>query len=226
MTGLSRGAGTPLVPDIAAEPDDDAGVTMIELAVTVTIMSIVTVLATVGIIGVLRQQRAAVAFTDAQTQASRAVQNLDGEIRYAGDMVVLSGGTARADLPDPSLVWVAVDPTSATSSLRCVAVSLVNSTLQRREWAAYPAAGVVANLKATTLVQGIKAVAGQPPFEVTGGLDLSAGDGDPVEVSPAKAAELNLQVVAGDLTTSRVLLQRFSALNSRQGTYGVGSQCF
>lgn len=211
---------------MTAHNSDDAGLMMIEAVVAMTVLSIVTAITTTGIVGVLRQQQAAMAFTDAQTQAARAVQKVDGEIRYAGDMAVLSGTTARPDLPEPSLVWVAVDPASATSSLRCVALSLQDDTLQRREWAARPAAGAVAQTRPTTLVRGIRRIAGQQPFVVSGGLATSDGDGEPVQVSHAQTAELNLQVVAPGLATSRVLLQQFVALNSRQGTYTVAAQCF
>jgi hypothetical protein len=50
-----------------------------------------------------------------------------------------------------------------------------------------------------------------------------------VVVSTAKIAYLNLQVAAGDSAASpasRVILQQFTALNSLQGTYAVGTQCF
>ena len=205
---------------------DDAGVMMVEMVVVMTILSIITAIATTGIVGVYRQQRAAVAFTDAQTQAARAVQRIDSEIRYAGDMVVLSGTTARPELPDPSLIWVAVDPTSSTSGLRCVALSLTGTALQRRTWTARPAAGVVATTTPTTLVQGVQRITGQQPFVVSGGLTSSTGDGEPVLVSKAQTAELNVQVTAPNLATGRVLLQQFVALNSLQGTYTVATQCF
>lgn len=211
---------------MTARERDDAGVMMIELVVVMTILSIVTAIATTGIVGVLRQQRAAVAYTDAQGQAGRAVQKLDAELRYAGDMTVLSGATARPELPDPSLVWVAVDPTSTTAGLRCVALSLKNNALQRREWAARPAAVAVAQVTPSTLAAGVQAVTGQQPFVVSGGLTTVTGDGEPVQVSKALTAELHVQVVAPNVATGRVLQQQFVALNSRQGTYAVATQCF
>lgn len=211
---------------MTASEGDDAGVMMLELVVVMTILSIVGAIATTGIVGVYRQQRWAAAFTDAQTQAARAVQKIDGEIRYAGDMTVLSGATARPELPDPSLVWVAIDPTSAASSLRCVALSLKGAALQRREWAARPATVLIAQAVPTTLVQGVQTVTGQQPFVVSGGLASSSGDGEPVQVSAAQTADLNVQVVAPNLGTGRVLLQHFVALNSLQGTYTVATQCF
>jgi prepilin-type N-terminal cleavage/methylation domain-containing protein len=213
----------------AARPTDDAGVTMIELVVVLTLLSIVAMIGTAAIVGVLRQQRAAVAYTDAQTQAARALLRLDGEIRYAGDMAVYTGAAARSELPDPSLVWVGADPNSSTSGLLCDAVSVVGSRLQHREWVAHPAAGAVARVTPITLVQGIRTVGGQPPFAVGGGPQTVVNDGDSVVVSAAKTAYLNLQVAAGDSAAnpaSRVILQQFTALNSLQGTYAVGTQCF
>jgi prepilin-type N-terminal cleavage/methylation domain-containing protein len=209
--------------------EDDAGVTMIELVVVLTLLSVVTMIATAGIVAVLRQQRAAVAYTDAQTQAARALQRLDGEIRYAGDMALFTGTTKRPELPDPSLVWVGANPNSSGSAVICAAVSLVGTSLQHRQWAAHPAAGAVAAVGPITLVQGVRTVSGQPPFAITGGPQTVISDGDPVVVSTAKTAYLNLQVAAGDSTAStasRVLLQQFTALNSLQGTYVVSTQCF
>ncbi|WP_433303980.1 PulJ/GspJ family protein [Actinoplanes sp. CA-030573] len=203
----------------------EAGVTLIETVVVMTILSFLTAIVTTGIVGVLRQQRASVAFTDAQTQAARALQRLDAEIRYAGDIRLLSGATAKPMLPDPSVVWVAVDPDSSTSTLRCVAISLKNGALQRRQWATSPAGGAIAAAAPLTLVPGVSAVSGQPPFVVDDGLKTITGDGDPVIVRGAESVDVNLQVSSSG-SAGRALLQHFTALNSLQGGYSVSGQCF
>lgn len=208
-----------------AEDPRDAGVTLIETVVVMTILSFITAIVTTGIIGVLRQQRASVAFTDAQTQAARALQRLDGEIRYAGDIRLFAGATAKPALPDPSVVWVSVDPDSSTGALRCVAISLNNGSLQRRQWATSPATGAIAAAAPLTLVPGVTAIGGQQPFVVDDGVKTITGDGDPVIVHGAESVDVNLQVSSAG-SAGRAILQHFTALNSLQGGYSVSGQCF
>ncbi|GGQ85443.1 prepilin-type N-terminal cleavage/methylation domain-containing protein [Couchioplanes azureus] len=206
-------------------PIGDAGVTLIEVMVAMTILSVITAMATTGIVGVLQQQRLATAYTDAQAQSGRAVLRLDREIRFAEDMELFSGTTARPELPDPSLAWVAVAGTAtATPGLSCGAVSLKDGKLELRTWAA---SGTAAAAQPTILVEGVEAV-GAEPFEFEPEPATVPGDGSapPPDEKP-ETVEFHLRVRLRGEASSRPLEQRFVAPNSyNQGTYAVGTECF
>ncbi len=219
---------------------DDAGVTLIETVVVLTILAIIMTMVTSGMVGMTRNYRAGLAYTEAQTQVGRAYRRIDAELRYAGELAVNPDPTDPAPspdplrdvdlppgLPEPSLVWIAATypvggPDSYTATVKCYALSLSDGDLQLREWA--PGEDL-AGASLINLARGVGRVPGEEPFQVTGG--KSSNDDDTESADTAQRAHLAVQVTAGGSadSASRVLMQTFAAPNTLNSAYQVQT-CF
>jgi prepilin-type N-terminal cleavage/methylation domain-containing protein len=192
------------------ERPGDAGFTLIEMTVGLALMSVMMVIFTSGFIQIVRLNRATAALGDGESQVSRAFRRLDNELRYAADVraQVLPGSGST----DSSLIYL-----TTAAAPRCYALSLVNGSLQHREWT--PGAAIGA---ASVLASGVSAVSHQQPFSVSAPA-ASAGDTDAVTVAAPKSATILLTAAAGGqaYTHERELRAQFVAPNTVQGPRDV-----
>lgn len=142
------------------EPTGDEGVTLMEVVVTLGIMSVLMMVFTTGILQVYRTTTATESQVVAQTQLQVAFQRLDKEIRYASWIAV---PTRTA----PYYVEFA-GPPDGTGVVRCGQLRLDGGVLQLLQWTAGspPAAGQRGQTLASGLVDnnldGDPAVARHP----------------------------------------------------------------
>ena len=110
-----------------ARPSDDAGFTLAEVMVSMTIMTIVTVMATSAMIQIYRSVAKNEAISVAQAQLSIAFLRLDREIRYASAISAPDAVGA-----DQYVEYLLAD----TSGSTCVQLRINNAraTLERRDW--------------------------------------------------------------------------------------------
>jgi prepilin-type N-terminal cleavage/methylation domain-containing protein len=105
---------------------DDAGMTLVELLVSMAIMSIVMTIFTTGMVLMYRSANDAEARADAQAQVSLALQRLEKEVRSAAGigMPYIYGGV------DPRVEFVTV----GTAEAECVQLRVSGGRLQLRRW--------------------------------------------------------------------------------------------
>jgi prepilin-type N-terminal cleavage/methylation domain-containing protein len=105
----------------------DAGVTLLEVVVSMTIMSMLMSIFTVGVVQMYRSASRAEAISAAQSQAYIVFQRLDGEIRYAS--AISTEGTVGVD---PYIEYL----TTTGHAETCNQLRLKTDTaqLQRRTW--------------------------------------------------------------------------------------------
>jgi prepilin-type N-terminal cleavage/methylation domain-containing protein len=191
-----------------AQPGDDAGFTMLEMTVSLALVSILTTIFLAGLIQVIRLHREATAIGDGEAQVARAFRRLDNELRYAADMrtQVLPGSQST----DESLVYL-----STAGAPRCYALSLVNGSLQHRDWAPGAPLGTPG-----VLASGVSAVVGERPFTVSVPTPPQA---DATVTSAPKNASIVVAVAAGGPAYShrRELRASFLAPNTVQGPHNV-----
>jgi prepilin-type N-terminal cleavage/methylation domain-containing protein len=188
----------------------DAGFTLAEVLVTLTVMSVVGAVVTGGIVYTARLNKATAAVGEAQAQVSRAFQRLDADLRYAVDMRTAALPSIRA--ADLSLVYVVSAPEH-----RCHALSLVGDRLQRSQWA--PGA---MTRPVEVLAAGVSRTATAPPFTVAGG-SPSTGEDEEGGTGTPKVAVVTLTATATGASKSgrRELKESFPAPNTLRGPVGV-----
>ncbi|MBT8225096.1 MAG: prepilin-type N-terminal cleavage/methylation domain-containing protein, partial [Dactylosporangium sp.] len=105
----------------------DGGLTLIEVVVAMSIMSVAMTIFTTGVVQLYRLTNHAEALATAQTQLNLAVQRLDAEIRYA------SGISTPAAVGGDSYVEYLL---TGSGTATCVEVRLLGTAtrLQRRSW--------------------------------------------------------------------------------------------
>jgi prepilin-type N-terminal cleavage/methylation domain-containing protein len=107
----------------------DAGVTLIEVIVSTTIMSILMAVSTAGMLQMYRSATKSEVLAQAQAQMQQAYMRLDREIRYASE--ISTPGKVGSDY------YVEYQLTDSASVLQCVELRLTaaTATLERRMWA-------------------------------------------------------------------------------------------
>jgi prepilin-type N-terminal cleavage/methylation domain-containing protein len=104
---------------------DDRGVTLVEVLVSMSIMSIVGAMVTVGLVQIHRLTSRSEARSTAQSQVRLAMLRLDKEVRYAA--AISQEGVVGNDQYAEFLV------ANATSA-QCVQLRVSGGQLQRRTW--------------------------------------------------------------------------------------------
>jgi prepilin-type N-terminal cleavage/methylation domain-containing protein len=124
-------------------PSDDAGVTLIELLVSMTIMTVVGAMVTGAVISMFRASSWTEAMAGPQSQLHATVQRLDREVRYASGVSVPLELSASDLLAAPQHEGLSVGDwyveylsTTYAGPAVCVELRLVGSQrqLQRRTW--------------------------------------------------------------------------------------------
>jgi prepilin-type N-terminal cleavage/methylation domain-containing protein len=139
------------------EAADEQGFTMIEVVVTLVIMSIVMVIFSTGIAQVFGVQNKVDAASNAQGQLTIAFQKLDKQIRYASG--ISQAGTLNGD---PVVEYL----TSFTGVNTCTELRLHNNQLQQRTWLQSSAASPPVP-SPTVLAPLASYLSGSTPFTVT-----------------------------------------------------------
>ncbi|HWG97786.1 MAG TPA: prepilin-type N-terminal cleavage/methylation domain-containing protein [Pilimelia sp.] len=181
-------------------PRDDAGVTLLEVMVAMTIMSVFMALFTASTVLMYRSANDTESAAEAQSEVNRAFVRLDKEIRYA---VAINPGYRRVS----DSAWYVEYATTNSGVTTCTQLRLINDQLQRRTWTEDSSGVSSAPVVSSPLASRVRAASGtEPPFERT---------------APAGAAQtLRLYVAAhtGSGAHAKVKETRvtFSALNSAQ----------
>ena len=136
-----------------ALPRGDAGVTMVDLMVAMSVMSIVGAIATGGLVQLYRMTDVTDRMDEAQSQASLAYANLQPEIGDAYD--ISEPGTGAGG--DPSVEYVTQD---SSGQRVCHQLRLSGGKLRLRQWpAAATAATTVSAAAWRILASGLSAPA-------------------------------------------------------------------
>jgi prepilin-type N-terminal cleavage/methylation domain-containing protein len=179
------------------EPGADAGVSLVELVVTMTIMSIFMAIFTTAAVQMFHYETDAETATSAKTQIHIAFLRLDKDIRYASAISVPNTSYVeylRTDLPDPVCTELWMDT--------------AGRQLRRRTWVQ----GTTPGSDWGTIVSGVSAT---QPFTLL----------PPVIPFTTQRLRVNLVVgPAGSTGSSRVMDLTFTAANSTSSTAG-GSAC-
>lgn len=156
-------------PPEAGHGAGDAGVSLVELLVTMGIMSVVGVLFTGAILQIHRVTNAVEAMSRAQAQVRLALQRLDGEIRYAYG---ISAPTTAAEAANSGAWYVEFLRVDATTGEECRQLQLKDGRLRLRRWSpgTPPSAGNAGAVLASEIDMSAYAMAsssGDPvPFEL------------------------------------------------------------
>lgn len=179
------------------EPGGDAGVSLVEVVVSMTIMSIFMAIVTAAAVQMFRYEADTVTATSAKTQIHIAFLRLDKDIRYASAISVPDPSYVeylRTDLRDSVCTELWMDP--------------ADRQLRQRTWVQ----GTTPGSSWSTIVSGVSAT---QPFTL-----------EP-PVLPFSTQRLRVNVVvapAGDTGPSRVMDVTFTAANSTSST-ASGSVC-
>jgi prepilin-type N-terminal cleavage/methylation domain-containing protein len=139
-------------PDARAGRAGDAGVSLIEVMVTMAIMSTVGVIFTGAILQLHGAANAVEAMVQAQTQVRLAFQRLDREIRYAHGITVPTTVDEAAAYPGAWYVeFLGVD--TQTDAAQCSQLRLQDGQLRLRRWT--PGTPPPASLAGTVLASEI-----------------------------------------------------------------------
>lgn len=172
----------------------DAGITLVELMVSMALMSVVTTVFLGGIMQIHRSVNRAEAMSVAQSQINTAFLRLDSELRYAADISEPGPGYANAKSVE-FLTYRAGAP-------NCVQLQLTDAgILRRREWT--PPASPNATIWATVVSE----VSSAEPFEV-----LQADNGANVQ-----RLRLKLTAESQNAGITRHIDMTFAALNTSLG---------
>jgi len=121
-------------PMVASE----SGMTLIELAVSMTVMSLAVTIFTSGFVLVYGMTNRTDAAATAQLQLDIAYRRLDRELRYASAISkpAVLGGDAYVEYTAVQLAWPNATPPDATTISVCVELrfSASGRQLQRRSW--------------------------------------------------------------------------------------------
>lgn len=178
------------------ELGSDAGVTLIETLVALSLLGVVLTLFTAGVVPMYRAAERVESAGSAQAQLHAAFQRLDREVRYAYDVTPAGniGGT-----------WYVEYRVSAAGAPTCVGLRLHDTQLQRRTW-------VESRIGATAtawlpLASGVRAGPAGVPFELLPA-DATAG-----------VERLRLRLTVGTGTTAAETDVSLTAMNTiRDGT--------
>ena len=184
-------------PTAGREPDGDAGLTLVEVVVSMTLMSIFMAIFTTVAVQMFHYETNTVTATSAKTQIHLAFLRLDKDIRYASAISVPDSSYVeylRTDLRDPTCTELWMDP--------------AGRQLRQRSWVQ----GTAPGSSWSTIVSGASAAL---PFTLV----------PPVLPFTTQRLRVNLVVApAGDAGPSRVMDLTFTAANSASSTAG-GSVC-
>jgi prepilin-type N-terminal cleavage/methylation domain-containing protein len=131
---------------------DDRGVSMVEVTVSMVVMSVLMAMFLTSVVQVFRAANKTDAIATAQSQISIAFQRLDREIRYAEGV----------STPTTSAPWYVEYVTAYTGTARCTQLWLDTTTgqLKRREWTE---GGTYSQIVGVPIASGITAT---QPFTV------------------------------------------------------------
>jgi Tfp pilus assembly protein PilW len=176
---------------------DDSGVTLIDVMVAMTLMSVVVAVFTAGIIDMYRSADHAGSTAEAQTRTVSAFNRLERQVRYA-ERITAPRLLANGDY----IVEFAMN--DSVNSLQCLQLRIpVNGgDLTVRQWTA----GSTPAKPATTIVTGITKPSAQPFTRKGAGTAGSNFDRLQVKVSTTAGSGRNKQTRAFDL--------QFTALNT------------
>lgn len=207
MSGTDSNAGTTGTPNSGA--DADAGVTLLEVVVGMSIMSVFLAMFTGAMITLIRTQNRAEALTTSAQEVNVAFQRLDRQVRYAN--AVSAPGIANGSWYVEFLT--ATNPASPV----CTQLRVTTGTrqLQRRSWAVPANAGAVPTASAwlplasnvtNGAATGSATATSSPPAPFV----LAA---NPPSVS-FEQLSIQLVSVSGNPVVTSSSTQTFTALNS------------
>jgi prepilin-type N-terminal cleavage/methylation domain-containing protein len=172
-------------------PGGDAGVTLVEVVVSMTIMSIFMAIFTSAAVQMFHYETDTETATSAKTQIHLAFLRLDRDIRYASAISVPNSSYVeylRTDQPDPTCTELWLDPAARQLKSR----TWVRGTTPGSTW--------------TSIVSGVSAT---QPFTLVA----------PVAPVTTQRLRVNLVVApSGDTGPSRVMDLTFTATNSTSST--------
>jgi Tfp pilus assembly protein PilV len=178
---------------------DDSGVTLIDVMVAMTLMSVLLAVFTAGIIDMYRTANRAESTAEAQTRTVAAFNRLERQIRYAERI------TKERLLPNNDYV-VEFAMNDSVNALQCIQLRIPENggDLTARQWTA----GSTPTKPATTVVTGItRPSPAEPPFtRKAAGSAGSNFDRLVVQVTTTVGGDRNEQTRAFDL--------QFTALNT------------
>jgi prepilin-type N-terminal cleavage/methylation domain-containing protein len=180
---------------------DDAGFTLIEVMVSMTLMTIVMAIVTGGIVTMYRTSARAEAGAQVQSALNAAFAKLDRDIRYAQRInAPTAPGTSYA------VTFVTLN---AAGTPQCVQLSLpqTGGTLVRRQWPQASTSADPATVRATVALQLAPMTAGANPFTVTSG-GAGGSDFDRLRVQVNSTAGLTAR------GRTRSYDEQFTALNT------------
>lgn len=190
----------------------DAGVTLIEVLVSMSVLAIVISMFTGGVVTMYRSVTLQESVTTARSHANIAFQRLDSDIRYAAGISVPGLTAAPGNIP-----YVEYE-TTTRSGPRCTQLRLFGGNLQLRTWPARTTATPAADWRqlAGSVTTATAAIPGPPPFGQAGPFALWNAD----DTRGYQRLRVSLAVTAGK-DANRVDNQSavtFTALNTSVDT--------
>ncbi|GGK05248.1 hypothetical protein GCM10010123_38850 [Pilimelia anulata] len=175
----------------------DAGITLIEVMVAMSVGAVVLAIALGGLVQMNRTSRLTAAAAGAQAAAATAFDRLDGELRYAAEVRVRSTPVAGVATPVLEYLTTAVDPAA------CHRLWVADGVLWRR----YAVLADRPAEPATALASGVAPIAGAAPFRV-----IDTGDDTPNGVAVALST-----AVSGDREGAREFRATYAVPNTVRG---------
>jgi type II secretory pathway pseudopilin PulG len=178
---------------------DDAGLTLIDVVVAMTLMSVVLVVVTTGIVDMYRTANHAETAADTQARILAAFNRLDRQVRYAERVMV--------DNSDPTYYLAEFAMKDTANVRQCVQLRLPRNTggaLTTRQWPA--ASSATPTGTATTIAADVVRPTGAPFTLTSAGTANSNFDRLTVKVSVQTGTGSRAQVRDFDL--------QFTALNT------------
>jgi Tfp pilus assembly protein PilV len=181
----------------------DDGVTLIDVMVSMVVMSVVVAVFTTGVVDMFRTANHSDAAVAAQTQTLAAFNRLERQIRYAQRIMEqhpLSNGNFAVEFVS----------TDALGVVQCTQLALptAGGTLTQRQWPA----GTAPTAPATTIATGLKAPAGNPFLRLPAGTPDTAGgtssNFDRLQV------RVTITVGIGTMAQTRSFQLQYTALNT------------
>jgi hypothetical protein len=189
---------------------DDRGTTMLEVTVSMVLMSIVLAIFTTSIITMMRTANRNQTMSFTQAQVTTAFLRLEKEIRYAS--AISQEGTVAGD---PYVEYL----TTNTGSRACTELRLHSGQLQWRTWTQPPAPTVpspsnVTPSKWIVLATGVSSTA---PF--------TFHDADPQYVFQRLELNLTAGTTTGGVANARRTDVTLTALNTSLSSQGDTTEC-
>lgn len=132
---MSRRRPVPARPGRRGADDPDAGFTLVEIMVSMSLMSVVMVLFTGAVLQMYSSYNKASGLVDAATQVNTAFARIDRQVRYASDINAPGLGAVKADgTQDWYVEWD--NTTSGTD--QCTQLRISDGLLQERSWTGTP----------------------------------------------------------------------------------------